>query len=82
MVAGDSQLENQIGVARGFPQIELQRDEVIVLQDMLDVLQLKEGDTVEIHYDLFQAASNDLTKIKKILFDFENYKKMSTTTIH
>ena len=45
-----------------------------MLQDILDVLQLKEDDIVEIHYDLFQAASSILTKIKRILFDFENYK--------
>ena len=36
------------------------------------MLQLKEGDTVEIHYELFQAASSMLTKTKKILFNFEN----------
>ena len=60
-------------MAQGFPQIELKRGEIIVLQDILDVLQLKEGDIVEIHYDLFQAASSTLTKIKRILFDFENF---------
>ena len=53
MVAGDSQLENEIGVAKGFPLIDLQQDEIIMLQDVLDVLQLKKGDSVEIHYDIF-----------------------------
>jgi hypothetical protein len=38
MVAGDSQLENEIGVAKGFPLIDLQQDEIIMLQDVLDVL--------------------------------------------
>ena len=73
MVAGDSQLENQIGVAKGFPLVDLQQDEIIMLQDVLDVLQLKKGDEVEIHYDIFQSAVSDLAKLKKILFDFRSY---------
>jgi hypothetical protein len=48
MIAGDSKLENEIGVALGFPKAELKRSEVIVLQDVLDVLGLKEGDKVDI----------------------------------
>ena len=31
MIAGDSKLENEIGVALGFPKAELKRSEVIVL---------------------------------------------------
>lgn len=77
MVAGDSQLENQIGVANGFPNVDLKHNEVIMLQDVLDVLSLQNGDTVEIHFDVFQTAVSDLAKLKKILFDFENYKKMN-----
>ena len=71
MIAGDSNLENEIGVALGFPQIELQRSEIIILQDILDVLGLHDGDTVEIEYDFFQAAVSDLSTIRKILFEFE-----------
>ena len=74
MIAGDSKLENEIGVALGFPQIELQRSEVVVLQDVLDVLGLKDGDTVDIQYDMFQAAVSDLSTIRKILFDFDHLK--------
>ena len=48
MIAGDSTLENDIGVAHGFPQLNLERGEIIILQDILDVLGLEEGDTVEI----------------------------------
>ncbi len=40
MVAGDSILENQIGVAKGFPQLTLNQSEAIILQDILDVLDL------------------------------------------
>lgn len=53
MIAGNSKLENEIGIASGFPKIELQRGEIIILQDVLDVLNLGEGDEVTIHYDLF-----------------------------
>ena len=53
MIAGDSKLENEIGVALGFPRIELKRSEIVLLQDVLDVLGLKEGDKVDIQYDIF-----------------------------
>ena len=77
MVAGDSRLENEIGVANGFPHVDLKHNEVIMLQDVLDVLSLQNGDTVEIHFDIFQTAVSDLAKLKKILFDFENYKRLN-----
>lgn len=44
MVAGDSDLENDIEVAKGFPMINLKEDEMIILQDVLDVLELRSGD--------------------------------------
>jgi len=31
MIAGDSRLENQIGIAKGFPTEELEEGEIIVL---------------------------------------------------
>jgi len=48
MIAGDSKLENEIGVGNGFPQIDLARGEIIILQDILDVLGVNEGETIEI----------------------------------
>jgi len=42
------------------------------------VLSLKEGDQVEISYDIFQAAVSDLAKFKKIVFGFENYIKQNS----
>lgn len=74
MIAGNSKLENEIGFANGFPNIELQRSEIIILQDVLDVLDLDEGDEVSIHYDLFQAAVTDLSRLKLILFDFKAFR--------
>ena len=44
MVAGDSNLENSVKVAKGFPMVNLEEDEMIILQDVLDVLELKKGD--------------------------------------
>ena len=73
MFAGNSEAENAIGIANGFPKIELERGEIIILQDVLDVLDLGEGDTVSIHYDLFQAAVTDLSRLKLILFDFKAF---------
>ena len=48
-----------------------------MLQDVLDVLHLRKGDEVEIHFDIFQSAVSDLAKLKKILFDFKAYQKMN-----
>lgn len=73
MIAGNSQAENSIGIANGFPDIELKRSEIIILQDVLDVLDLGEGDDVSIHYDVFQAANTDLSRLKLILFDFKSF---------
>ena len=41
-------MERDIGVAIGFPEIVLERNEIIVTRDLLDVLNLKVGDQVEI----------------------------------
>lgn len=73
MIAGNSQAENEIGIANGFPKLSLEQGEVIILQDVLDVLDLGEGDTVHINYDLFQAAVTDLSRLKLILFDFKAF---------
>jgi hypothetical protein len=73
MVAGDSKLETQIGMSKGFPEIELGQDEVIMLDDMLEVLGLKPGDTFEIQFDLFQSAVAQLAKFKQVLFKFKDY---------
>ena len=53
MVAGNSKLENEIGVANGFPNMDLKQDEIMLVKDVTDVLGLKEGDQVEISFDLF-----------------------------
>ena len=77
MVAGDSVLENQIGVSIGFPKIDLEQDEMIMLADVAEVLDLNNGDSVEVQYDLFQAAVSDLAKFKNILFNFQEYSKLN-----
>lgn len=48
---------------------------MIVLQDILDVINLSKGDTVEIQYELFQAAVTDLARLKQILFDFQSFRR-------
>ena len=41
-----------------------------MLADIAEVLGFNDGDTVEVQYDVFQAAVSDLAKFKKILFNF------------
>jgi len=77
MVAGNSKLENEIGVANGFPNMDLKQDEIMLVKDVTDVLGLKQGDQVEISFDLFQSAVADLAKFKKILFNWESYRRQN-----
>lgn len=74
MVAGDSELENQIGVANGFPRINLEKDEMIILEDVANVLGSRVGDEIEVQYDIFQSAVKQLANVKKVLFHFDEFK--------
>ena len=51
------------------------------MKDIMNVLKLKQGDLVTIEYDLFQAAVGKMQKAKKIMFDFEVYKKQQRTDL-
>jgi hypothetical protein len=44
----------------------------------MEVLEMSEGDTMEVSYDIFQSVVSDLAKLKKILFVFEDYVKANT----
>ena len=46
MIAGDSKLERNLGVAPGFPARELKQDELITTNDIMTVLDVKEGDVI------------------------------------
>lgn len=52
-IIGDSKLERDLGVADGFPNMVLKKSEVLVIEDLLHVLDLKEGDNIELNFDLF-----------------------------
>jgi hypothetical protein len=49
----------------------LQKDEIMVPEIILDILELKVGDKVELQLDLFGIAGFDLSKLKRILFDYD-----------
>ena len=57
MVVGDSKLERNIGIAPGFPVRVLGQDELVTTSDILTVLGLEEGDTVQTDIDLIQIVS-------------------------
>jgi len=42
----------------------------MVPEDLLTVLGLKEGDWIELHFDLFSLPALDFSRIKRILFDY------------
>ena len=46
MIAGDSHLERKIGVAPEFPKLLLQRHEMITSTDVMKILGLQEGETI------------------------------------
>jgi len=55
----------------------------MAIDDLLDILGLKEGETIELNviinswpslqFDLFQIAALDMTKLKRIVFDFGSF---------
>ena len=44
----------------------------MVPEDILNVLQLKENDNIELHLDLFSLPAMDFSRIRRILFDYES----------
>jgi hypothetical protein len=53
LFAGDTKLERNIGVAPGFPKDILKQDEMITTADVMNLLNITEGDSVEVDIDLF-----------------------------
>ena len=49
MVAGDQKLEWKIDVAPEMPKVNLKRHQLASTSDVLNILGLKRGDTVEAH---------------------------------
>lgn len=47
MIAGNSTLERMIGVAPEFPNKIFKRDEIATTTDVMDLLGVKQGDTIE-----------------------------------
>jgi|LauGreDrversion4_2_1035121.scaffolds.fasta_scaffold41926_5 hypothetical protein len=44
----------------------------MVPEDILGVLGLKEGDMIELHFDIFSLPALDFSRMKRILFDYES----------
>ena len=71
MIAGDSEKERDIKLARGFPNIVLQKDEIVTTDDVLNLIGAQVGDTIKAEYDLFQLLSPDFVKLKQYVFEFD-----------
>lgn len=52
MVAGDSKLERNIGIAPGFPVRTLKQDELITTSNILTVLNVEVGGYISTDFDL------------------------------
>ena len=73
MIAGDSKLERNLGVAPGFPSRILKQDELITTNDIMTVLGVEEGDMISTDFDLLQLLGGQETaKLKQMMFDFES----------
>jgi hypothetical protein len=44
----------------------------MVPEDILRILGLKEGDNIELQFDLFQLPAMDLSRVKRIIFEYES----------
>jgi hypothetical protein len=53
MIAGNSTLERMIGVAPEFPNRIFGRNELVTTTDVMNLLNVKEGDTIEAHVKTF-----------------------------
>jgi hypothetical protein len=45
---------------------------MITTVDVMNLLNITEGDSVEVDIDLFQLASRDFVKFKRLAFDYKN----------
>ena len=54
MIAGDSKLERNLGVAPGFSNRILKQDELITTNDIMTVLGVSEDETISADFDLLQ----------------------------
>jgi hypothetical protein len=75
MVAGDSIRERNIGIAPGFPIRRLKRHELITTNDIAAVLGLKQGDQIQVDFDLFQIISSDFNKLKRLIYEYDEEKR-------
>ena len=48
MLAGDSELEMKLGVAPGFPNVKLGRNDLVTTNDVLNLIGVSEGDEVQV----------------------------------
>jgi len=45
---------------------------MITTADVMNLLNITEGDSIEVDIDLFQLASRDFVKFKRLAFDYDN----------
>jgi hypothetical protein len=68
-VAADTALERQIRIGHNFPDKILEKDQLITTTDVLKLLGLKTGDTIEVSLDFLQVLSPDIKRLKRTIFD-------------
>lgn len=66
----DSQLERDLGVARGFTSTLLERDDAIVSEDLLGIFGLIKGDNITITFDILGLLPPSYDEVQAIIFDY------------
>ena len=73
MIAGDSKLERNLGVAPGFSNRILKQDELITTNAIMTVLGVSEGETISADFDLLQIlGGQDTAKLRQMMFEFDS----------
>ena len=71
LIAGDQSLERNLGIAPGFPRMQLKKDEMITTTDVMSLLNLKVGEEMNVDIDFFQLVSRDFVKFKRLVFEYD-----------
>ena len=67
----DQRLERDIGVANGFPEVLLSRDEAIVSQEILDMLDVRVGQALTVKYDLLTMIPPAFAPLEQVIFEYQ-----------
>ena len=68
---GDQRKERDLKVANGFPEVLMSQTDAIVSQELLDMLELSQGDAMNIQYDILKLLPSSMKSFETLIFDYK-----------